>query len=272
VPGVDGDRVVRGWDISANGVLNMDRRLPRGIRAQRHFLLGDARRLAIVEALEEGPRQVPELARLLGVHPTTVRAHLERLLKAGVLEEEAGVPSGRGRPSKRYRLRQPLLGGEPEVRLFVGSLVSLLRNAYGERAAATAEEEGARKGRELGRSFRHPSFEQAVQEVVDTLKRLSFAPAPPTRRDNVVSVDVHHCPFSVDPADPDGAIVCAFHKGLVRGLAEVASGEEVAVRLLPFVAPSLCRVELSLGKAKTPGAGKPRAARKKKQNGVTEGA
>lgn len=216
-----------------------------GVRAQRHRLLGDARRLAIVEALEEAPRQVPELARLLGIHPTTVRAHLERLLEAGVLEVEAGVPAGRGRPSKRYRLRQPLIGGDPEVRLFVGSLVSLLRRAYGERAAAAAEEEGARKGREIGRSFRHPSMEQAVREVVDTLTKLSFAPDPPTRREDAVSVDVRHCPFSVDPDDPDGAIVCGFHEGLIRGLAERASGEEVGVRLLPFIGPGLCRVELS---------------------------
>lgn len=223
----------------------MDRRLSQGVRAQRHRLLGDERRLAIVEALEEGPRQIPELARLLGVHPTTVRAHLERLLEAGVLEEEAGVPAGRGRPSKRYRLRQPLLGGDPEVRLFVGSLVALLRRAYGSRAPAVAEEEGARRGREMGRSLRHPTFEQAVHEVVETLNRLSFAPTRPVRNKDVVAVDVHHCPFSVDPNDPDGAVVCAFHEGLVRGLAEVTSGEEVGVRLRPFVAPGLCRVELS---------------------------
>ncbi len=231
--------------------MTMDGR-PHGVRAQRHRLLGDARRLAIVEALEEGPRQVPELARLLGVHPTTVRAHLEQLLEAGVLEEEAGVPAGRGRPSKRYRLRQPLLAGDPEVRLFVGSLVSLLRGAYGERVAATAEKEGARRGRELGGSFRHPSFEQAVREVVKTLNRLSFAPAPPTRREDVVAVDVRHCPFGVEPHDPDGAVICAFHEGLVRGLAEVASGEQVGVRLLPFVAPGLCRVELTFHAAGTP--------------------
>ncbi|MGH9002781.1 MAG: helix-turn-helix transcriptional regulator, partial [Acidimicrobiia bacterium] len=211
----------------------MDRRLEQGVRAERHKLLGDARRLAIVEALEEGPRQIPELARLLGVHPTTVRAHLEKLLEAGVLEEEAGVPAGRGRPSKRYRLRQPLLGGDPEARLFVSSLVSLLRDAYGPKAPATAREEGVRRGREMGRSFRHPSFEQAVREVVETLRRLSFAPTEPKRHKGVVSVDVRHCPFSVDPNDPDGAVVCSFHEGLVLGLAEEASGEELAVKLLP---------------------------------------
>lgn len=223
----------------------MDRRLPQGVRAERHRLLGDARRLAIVEALGEGPRQIPELARLLGIHPTTVRGHLERLLQAGVLEEEPGLAAGRGRPSKRYRLRQPLLAGDPEVRLFVGSLVSLLRDAYGTDVVAVAEEEGARRGREMACSFRHPSLEQAVREVTKTLNRLSFDPSPPTRRQDAVGIDVRHCPFDVDPGDPGGAVVCAFHEGLVRGLAEAGSGGEVGVRLQPFVAPGICRVELS---------------------------
>lgn len=223
----------------------MEGRLTPGFRAQRHRLLGDARRLAIVEALGEGPRQIPELSRLLGVHPTTVRAHLDKLLEAGVLEEEAGVPAGRGRPSKRYRLREPLLAGDPEFRLFVGSLVSLLRRAYGDQAVAAAEEEGLRRGHQLGRSFRHPSPEQTAQEIIGLLERLSFAPAPPVRRNGGFSVDIRHCPFQVDPREPGGAVVCAFHEGLVRGVAEVASGDEIAVRLSPFVAPGMCRIELS---------------------------
>jgi predicted ArsR family transcriptional regulator len=224
----------------------MDRRVPQGVRAQRHGLLANARRLAIVEALGEAARQVPELSRLLGIHPTTVRAHLERLLEAGVLEEEPGIPAGRGRPSKRYRLRVPLLAGDPEVRLLVGALVSLLQRAYGERAVAAAEEEGVRRGRELGRSFRHPSIEQTAREVVETLEHLSFAPAPLIRRKEGLAVDLHHCPFRVEPDDPDGVVVCALHEGLVRGLAEVASGGEVGARVLPFVALGVCRVELSI--------------------------
>jgi predicted ArsR family transcriptional regulator len=216
----------------------------RGAKAQRYRLLGDPCRLAIVEALTEGPRQIPELARLLEVHPATVRAHLEKLRAAGVLEEVPGVPTGRGRPSKRYQLREPLLAGDPEVRLFIGGLVSLLRVACGEGTAAAAQEEGARRGRELGQTFRHPSEEQAVRIVVETLERLSFAPDPPVRRNERVAVDIRHCPFGVDPTDPDGAVVCAFHAGLVRGLAEGASGEEVGVRLHALVAEDRCRVEL----------------------------
>jgi predicted ArsR family transcriptional regulator len=225
----------------------MDQRLPRGVRAERHRLLGNPHRLAIAEALEEAPREIPELARLLGVHSTTVRDHLEKLVEAGLVEVESGLPTGRGRPSKRYKLRYPLVGKDTELRLFIGSLISLLRTAYGERASAAAEEEGARRGRELGRTFQHPSIEQVVRVVSETLERLSFAPGPPTRQGDSVAIDVHHCPFNVSPSDPDGALVCAFHEGLVRGVAEVTSGETVKVRLQPFVDPGRCRVDLNIG-------------------------
>src|SRR5687768_11663596 len=172
----------------------MDKRVPHGVRADRHRLLADARRLAIVEALGEGPRQIPELARLLGIHPTTVRSHLEKLMDAGVLEEEAGVSGGgRGRPSKRYRLRHPLLGGDPEVRLVVGGMVSLVRAAFGDGAMAAAEEEGAKKGREMGRPYQHPSPEQTAREVSDLLERLSFAPGPLVKRKNLLTMDLGHC-------------------------------------------------------------------------------
>jgi len=234
----------------------MDQRLPRAVRAQRHHLLADDSRLAIVEALAEGPRGIPELSRLVGVHRTTVQGHLEKLLGAGVVVEDPGVPGGRGRPSKRYRLKIPILGGDPENRMFVGSLVALLRKAYGGGAAAAAEEEGIQRGRELGKTFRHPSLEQTTREVVDTLEHLSFAPTRPVRRNQALAFDLQNCPFRVDPDDPDGSIVCAFHEGIVRGLAETASGEDVAVRVVPFTAPGLCRVELCAKPAKPTGGGR----------------
>jgi predicted ArsR family transcriptional regulator len=222
----------------------MDRRQPRAARAQRHHLLGDDSRLAIVEALEEGPRQIPELVKMIGIHRTTVQGHLDKLMAAGLVDAEAGVLGGRGRPSKRYRLKVPLLGGEPEMRLFVDSLISLIRKAYSNDAIAASEEEGRDRGRGLTRPLRHPSLEQTAREVADTLEHLSFSPKPTARRKDGLAIDLEHCPFRVDPDDPDGPIVCAFHEGLVQGIAEVASGDDVAVRVVPFSAPGLCRVEL----------------------------
>lgn len=250
----------------------MDRRPSRAaVTAERHRLSGGAGRLAIMEALEEGPCQVPELARMLGVHPATVRTQLEGLVEAGVLEEERGATSGRGRPGKRYRLRQPLLAGDPEVRLFVGSIASLLGEAYGERAATRAEQEGVRRGRQLAPSFGQPSQEQAVREVLKALTRLSFAPAAPVRRDEALAIDVHHCPFEVDPRDRGGAIVCAFHQGLLRGLAEASSGQDVGVRLAPLVSPDVCRIELSFRPAR-PAESDPAGRRRPGGTGATPAA
>ena len=238
----------------------MDRRKLRATRAQHHHLLGDPSRLAIVEALEEGPREIPELGRMIGIHRTTVQGHLNKLMAAGLVDEEAGVRGGRGRPSKRYRLRIPLLGGEPEMRMFVSSLVGLIRKAYSGEVIAVSEDAGRDRGRSLARPLHHPSLEQTAREVGETLEHLSFAPAPTTRCNGALTIDLHHCPFRVDPDDPDGPIVCAFHEGLVRGMAEVASGEDVAVRVVPFSAPGLCRVELSDKPAPVTVARKRRAA------------
>ena len=237
----------------------MDLRQSRVTRAQRHHLLGDASRLAIVEALEEGPRQIPELARLIGIHRTTVQGHLDKLMAAGLVAEEPGVPGGRGRPSKRYRLLIPLTGGEPEMRMFVASLVALIRKAYHGEAIEVSKEEGRERGRALARALRHASLEQTARQVSDTLEHLSFAPKPTARCDDGLAMDLQHCPFRVDPEDPDGPIVCAFHEGLVRGVAEVASGDDVAVRVVPFSAPGLCRVELGPKPAPKTGGGTRRA-------------
>jgi hypothetical protein len=91
--------------------------------------------------------------------------------------------------------------------------------------------------------------------VADTLERLSFAPGPLVKRKNLLTMDLGHCPFRIDPSDPDGALVCAFHEGLIRGVAE-ASGGDVGVRVLPFVEPGVCRVELrsNATRAKNPAA------------------
>jgi predicted ArsR family transcriptional regulator len=149
------------------------------------------------------------------------------------------------------------------MRMFVDSLIALIRKAYSGEAIAVSEEEGHNRGRALARPLRHPSLEQTAREVSDTLEHLSFAPTPTARRNEALAIDLEHCPFRVDPDDPDGPIVCAFHEGLLRGVAEVASGDDVAVRVVPFSAPGLCRVELSAKRAPMIRTGKRQATPKR---------
>jgi hypothetical protein len=140
--------------------------------------------------------------------------------------------------------------------MFFGGLVALLRKAYGEGAVAATEEEGARTGRGLGRSLGHSSIEHTAEQVLDVLERLSFASGSPIRDTEGLYVDLRHGAFRVDPNDPDGVLVCAFHAGLVRGVAEVSSGDDVAVRVLPNIRPGVCRVEFLPWKPENPGGGR----------------
>lgn len=213
----------------------------RAARARRHRLLSDPTRLAIVDALSEGPKGVGELARIAGVHPNTVRAHLRRLRSAGLLGEEPGPRGGPGRPPKRFRLLLPLEDGGG-YRLLVEGLLAMLRTARGDLPEALAATEGLRLGRELGRELARAGFEPQ-ETLLMLLRELSFAPVA-RREAGRLLVDLRHCPFWGGLVAKAGNVICSFHFGLLRGAAEGAGGEPSAVDLQPLVRPDLCRVEL----------------------------
>lgn len=66
-------------------------------------LLGDSR-AAIVDALRQGPRQVGELAQLLGVTPQAVRRHVTSLEAEGFITSQTVRRAGPGRPASAYEL------------------------------------------------------------------------------------------------------------------------------------------------------------------------
>ncbi|MEO8510829.1 MAG: helix-turn-helix domain-containing protein [Chloroflexota bacterium] len=215
-------------------------------RAARHRLLGDPTRLLIVEALTAGPRLMSELVRLAGVHRNTVRAHLARLEAVGIVERERSTPVGPGRPADRYLLRRALAPAAAEQRLLVQSLVRLVSRAYDAGAVTLAEDEGERIGRQLVPEDGAVSAKEALAGVTAILRELAFAPEL-SEEPGVTRIALHHCPFAVSPDDPRGGIVCAFHLGLIRGvLGASAPPGPHGVRLLPHVAPGLCRAEIHL--------------------------
>jgi predicted ArsR family transcriptional regulator len=198
----------------------------------------------IVEAVAGGPRLVAELAQITGMHRNTVRAHLTRLEQAGLIAGEAVSPTGKGRPAFRYRLRETISLSGAEQQLLIHALVALVARAHETGAPALAEAEGYRIGRQLATSVPYPTREQAVAQVTDILRQLSFEPLL-SQRDGVAMIALRHCPFAVRQDDPQGGIICAFHLGLIRGVAEVADPPDVVdVRLMPHVAPDLCRAEV----------------------------
>ena len=106
---------------------------------------------------------------------------------------------------------------------------------------AAAEEAGRRFGArsvvdETGAGTGAP----AVERVVQMLDDVGFRPELDA---GGVEIRLHNCPFHELARDRQ-SVVCATHLGLIRGaLAQLGASEEV-VRLVPFVTPKLCVVEI----------------------------
>lgn len=211
----------------------------RVARAARHRLRSDPTRLAIIDALAQAPREVSELARLVGVHPNTVRAHLRRLEDAGLVVAERAPTRRPGRPPMRYRLLPLAVEGE-EYALLVRGLAAMVRRAHADAAPALATAEGERLGRAIGRGLGVSGPSAALLRL---LEELSFAPTARRRRGRL-HIELHHCPFAALIAE-DGPIICAFHLGLLRGVAEATDGDPDSLELHPLVAPTVCRVEFT---------------------------
>lgn len=183
---------------------------------------------ALVEAGE--PRSAAQLAVTLELHVTTVRSHLDQLQDARLVAREVAGEGRRGRPSHRYRVlrRDPDAAREELIRVLAAAL-------------AGPSVAGCDPARAAGRAW----AERVVVTENDALAALTaafgefgFDPEADGRR-----LRLRGCPFRQAAREhPD--VVCGVHAGLAERLAERVGGE-VQVRLLPFVEPELCLVEVS---------------------------
>src|SRR5215212_6429342 len=71
------------------------------------------RRQQVLDVIQRAaePVGVSEIAHRIGVHPNTVRFHLEALVRDGIVERVPDTPSGPGRPRAGYRPRPGLARG-----------------------------------------------------------------------------------------------------------------------------------------------------------------
>ncbi|CDO88140.1 transcriptional regulator [Mycobacterium triplex] len=194
------------------------------------------------------PMTIVAIADALGVHPNTVRFHLDSLVGDDQVEQVEPGRKGPGRPPLMFRaVRQMDRGGTRHYRL----LAEILTMAFaGDKdSAAKALAAGRAWGRQLdaGSSADATSPDQAIGHLVDVLDRLGFAPER-RRADGEQQVGLRHCPF-LEIAENRTAVVCPVHLGIMQGALET-SGAPVAVeRLDAFVEPDLCVAHLELQEA-----------------------
>jgi predicted ArsR family transcriptional regulator len=190
--------------------------------------LGDSTRYAIYLELAAAPRPLAtaDVADALGLHPNTVRPHLERLRDVGLLDVTTEVRTGVGRPQHLYSpaAGAPSFGLQPPSFPMLARL--LLRLAS--RAGASGDE-AIELGREQGRLDAETRADAAscLEALVAQLDAVGFDPVVSGDDDSDVAVVAFaHCPFR-ELAEAHPELVCSLHRGMVEGLVDAFGSDEV---------------------------------------------
>lgn len=204
----------------------------------------DSSRRRVLELLRQsaGGLGIAELAERSGLHPNTVRFHLNRFVTAGLARRDVEQrPRRPGRPRLTFvAVPEDLQGDRRNYQLLAGMLAGYMA----ESAAPAAQ------ARRLGHAWgsylatrpapgQRVTEEQSVGELVRVLDDIGFSPQLASDDDGPGVIRLRHCPF-LEVATAHREVVCSLHLGVMQGvLAEQRAPVETS-DLQPLVEPSLC--------------------------------
>ena len=197
-----------------------------------HRALADSTRAHLVTRLRraEGELGASELAGELGLHPNTVRAHLDVLEKAGLVQSKVEHRHRPGRPRRLFAAaRDP---AEEEHALLAAALAGALEPI--EEGVALAETAGRGWGHRLAAQLPGSTADEPVARLVGMLEARGFEPE--RSPDGVV---MRRCPFR-ELAEEHPRVVCGFHAGLLAGALEELEAPCELVELRPWVDADRC--------------------------------
>jgi predicted ArsR family transcriptional regulator len=211
--------------------------------------VGRRREVLRVLKAARAPMSIIAIADELGVHPNTVRFHLDILVSDGRVEHVEPDRKGPGRPALMFRAnRQMDRGGPRRYRLLAEILATSLAAERDPRAKALAA--GRAWGRQLESPTRHAKgVEESIDQLVGVLDELGFAPE---RRESAgeKQVGLRNCPF-LELAETRTDVICPIHLGLMQGALETWKAPVMVDRLDAFAEPDLCLAHLTLQGATT---------------------
>lgn len=198
---------------------------------------------------------VQQVAERTGLHPNTVRFHLERLEDDGLVSRQIRRSGEPGRPPLEYTAN-PVPDAEHEHREFaqLAEVLAQLVTQTSADPAAAAIEAGRSWGLARTKDPVGPTdAAAAVAELTRTLVEVGFA-SEASIDDNRTLILQRHCPF-LEVARTHQDVVCSVHLGLIRGVLERLDAPVTAERLVPFASPAGCEAYLTsdLGKVSTSG-------------------
>jgi predicted ArsR family transcriptional regulator len=220
------------------------------IDTPRHRALGSASRVTILRLIRASDSGLTgaDVVEHTGLHPSTVRAHLERLVEARLLVRARANGGTPGRPAWRYQAATPDPAPAPYRPLAAALLEHLATTGGG---TVAAREAGQAWGRRLATTA---TPGEPVRATLDVLRHLGFDPhaipttdAPEPGTDGAgageVEVHLHVCPFlELVGQHPD--VMCALHAGMVSGVLHAAGAADGQAVLEPFAAPTACVVRI----------------------------
>jgi predicted ArsR family transcriptional regulator len=187
------------------------------------------------------PWDVAELAASTGLHPNTLRGHLQLLVDLGQVDRAVAPREGPGRPRVRYSAR-PTEGTDDPYRQLAGELAAGIAHQSGDEGAAHAA------GRHWGRRVRARALlapdavvegQTAVELASGGLAELGFdAETEPLGDRLYLTV----CPF--EALARENRSVCQVHLDLLNGLFDELGGTVACTSLDTFVRPDLCVAHL----------------------------
>lgn len=209
------------------------------------------RRGQVLRILKEtaGPLSIAEIAARLGVHPNTVRFHLDILVENGQVERVTLAHRAPGRPPQLF---QAVPGMDPTGPRHYQLLAEILADTLSAdpdprgRAVEAGRAWGWRYGTAPDRDH-DPVGEEPVGRLLMLLDDLGFAPQRDDNDDRPQGgpqIKLRNCPF-FELAASRPQIACAIHLGLMQGAMQAWDAEITVDRLDAFVEPDLCVTHLT---------------------------
>jgi len=180
-------------------------------------------------------RTIGELCQATGLHPNTVREHLQRLIEGGYVIQASEHRTTRGRPRTLYSAATGMADASSPIARNKAKAAAergdLLRRVIPTSASA------------LGRDATYQ-----LDALIEHLEESGFEPVVD---DEQLTVDLSPCPHAAGRAE-DRPMLCSVHLGLMQGVLTEAGGplaaEAVRTSALPAdrAVPADCMVQLRL--------------------------
>ena len=208
----------------------------------------ESSRLRVLELLRGSPGGlgVAELAERSGLHPNTVRFHLNRFVTAGLARRDVVQQRSRpGRPRLTFvATPENLRGDQRNYQLLATMLAGYM--------ADTAD--SVMHARQLGNAWgsylatrpvpgQRVTEEESVGELLRVLDDIGFFPQLTQHDDGYGVIQLRHCPF-LEVATTHREVVCSLHLGVMQGVLAAQRAPVEASDLQPFVEPSLCLAQV----------------------------